>query len=286
VARAATTTSLYLAEGPTWDPVRERILWVNVLEGTVYEGSLLPDGAITVERSITTPDTASAVAVAHDGTRVIAGTHRLHYVDADGTVTSGRILIDEPQRRFNDGKPDPSGRLVVGTKGPGGELLMRIEEGERVQVLDDDLSLSNGLGWSSDGTTLYNIDTWSRRVYAREYDPQTGDTGERRLFAEISGGYPDGMTVDAEDHVWVAVWGGGRVDRLAPTGEVVDRIDLPAPHTSCPTFAGARLDTLVITTATEDLDDAQLAQYPLSGRLFTVTPGVLGSPPNMWSGTP
>lgn len=283
-ARVATDASHYLGEGPTWDPIRGRLLWVDIMAGAVYRGTLHADGVIEVVERYDFPDTAGAVAVSPAGELVVAGTHRLHYRDPDGSITSGPALVEGDERRFNDGKPDPAGRFVVGTKGPGGELLLRVDGDETAVVIDDDLGLSNGLAWSADGRRMYSIDTGSRRIHVRDYAPETGATGVRELFAELEEGHPDGMTIDAEGCLWIAVWGEGCVLRFSPDGEVVGRVAVPAPNTSCPAFAGPDLDTLVITTATENLSDEDLAEHPLSGRLFTIKPGVRGLPPHLWKG--
>ena len=284
--RVATAISHFLAEGPIWDPIRDKILWVDIMAGAVYSGRFGDAGAIEIEQRIGFPDTAGSVAVSASGELVVAGTHRLYYRDVDGSIEPGHELIDGDERRFNDGKADPAGRLVVGTKGPtDAEQLLRIGPGETAAVIDDDLTLANGLAWSKDGRRLYTIDTLTRRVYVRDCDPETGATGKRGVFAVLTEGYPDGMTTDAEDHLWIAIWGGGCVLRLSPVGEILGRVDVPAPHTSCPVFAGPDLDTLVITTATEGLSPEQRERYPLSGRLFTLTPGVQGNQPYLWAGT-
>jgi sugar lactone lactonase YvrE len=284
MASVASDASHHLAECPVWDPVRERLLWVDILDGAVHAGVLSGDGRIIWQERIESPDTASAVAVSAHGELLIAGTHRLHYVDVEGGTSSGRQLIDGGGRRFNDGRPDPAGRFVVGTKGPGPETLIRVEPGEEAIVLDDDLALSNGLAWSADGRRMYSVDTPSRRIFVRDYDAATGEAGERKVLVELDCGYPDGMTIDAEDHLWVAVWGEGCVLRVTPAGDVAARVDVPAPHTSCPAFAGTDLGILVITTATEDLTPQQAHDFPLSGHLFTFTPGVRGAQPRLWSG--
>ncbi len=284
--RVATEVSHFLAEGPTWDPISERVLWVDILAGSVYAGRLTSERAIEIEERVDFPDTAGAVAVSAAGEWLVAGTHRLYVRRGDGQISAGNDLLTLPERRFNDGKPDPAGRFVVGTKGPGGELLLRVEADGTTTTLDDDLRLSNGLAWTADGRTLYSVDTFRRLIYVRDYDPVTGAIGERRVLLEISEGYPDGMTIDSEDHLWVALWGEGRVVRVAPTGDVVGRVDVPAPHSSCPAFVGPDLDTLVITTATEGLSPADLAASPLSGRLFAVRTGHRGIAPHLWAGTP
>ena len=285
-ALAATDVVHHLGEGPLWDPVRGRVLWVDIMAGAVYRGRLESDGGIDIEERVDFPDTAGTVAVAASGEMVVAGVDRLYYRSPDGTITRSRRLISGEDRRFNDGKADPAGRFLVGTKGPTStEQLLVVDAAERVTVLDDDLTLANGLAWTADGRTLYTIDTLTRRIFVRDYDPDTGRTGPRALFLQIEHGHPDGMTTDAEDHLWVAVWGEGCVLRIAPSGDIVGRVDVPAPHTSCPAFVGPDLDMLVITTATENLSPEQLRDFPLSGRLFTVRTGFSGNPPHLWAGT-
>lgn len=284
-ARVATDESYLLAEGPVWDGARSRLLWVDILEGTVLSGRLTDGGRIEILERMTVPDIAAAVAIADDGRLLVAGTDRLHLRATDGRVTQGPRVVVGDGRRFNDGKPDPRGRFVAGTKGPDGrELLLRFEEDGSVATLDDDLTLSNGLGWSPDGRLLYSVDTLARRVNVRDYDPASGTTGPRSVFLTVDDGLPDGLAVDAHGYVWIAVWGEGHVLRCSPDGRIVGRIDVPAPNVSSVAFAGADLGTLVITTAREDLGEEQLRAHPLSGRLFTVRAGVDGLPVAPWSG--
>lgn len=286
--KVATVRGLHLAEGPLWDPVRRRLLWVDIEDGSVYRGELSTDGSIEVLDRIRFPDTAGAVAVALDGDMVVAGRRRLYFRTPDGTIASGQDAFAGGGRRFNDGKPDPRGLLVAGTKGPDGstsESLLRFEPDGAVTVLDDDLTLANGLGWTTDGRQLYSVDTLTRRIHVRDYDAETGAVGARRLFLTLDGpGTPDGMTVDAQDHLWVAMWGAGTVLRISPAGHIVGRVHVPALHTSSVAFAGDGLETLVITTAQEGLTPSELEEFPLSGRLFTLRPGVTGAPSSLWAG--
>ena len=154
-----------------------------------------------------------------------------------------------------------------------------------LHVLDDDLTLSNGLAWSVEGTALYSVDTERRRISVRPYDPTTGETGSRETFVELEDGYPDGICLDADGGLWVAIWGLGRVHRYATDGSLDRVIEVPAPHTSAVAFAGHDLDILVITTASDGLTPAQRREFPDSGRLFTTRPGVAGHPQPLWSGT-
>ncbi len=291
--RVATDESFDLAEGPVWDPIRERLLWVDIRRGTVLVGELHDDGTISVDDRVQTPGMVGAVAVSQAGDWILAGQRGILTRSTSGQLSDGpTILGADSGRRLNDAKVDPAGRFVVGTllldESPNvTSQLIVVQPDGRLDPLDGDLTLSNGLAWSPDGSTMYSIDTVARVLYARDYDARTGTAGPRRVLIEFDEGvYPDGMCVDADGQLWVAIWGCGQVRRYTPEGVLTRTIEIPAPHTSCVAFAGADLATMVVTTATKDLDDDQLAQFPLSGRLFTLDAGVNGLPLPWWSGQP
>jgi sugar lactone lactonase YvrE len=291
--RVATDEAFDLAEGPVWDPIRERLLWVDIRRGTVLVGVLHDDGTITVDDRVQTPGMVGAVAVSESGEWIVAGERGILTRSVSGLLSDGpTILAPDSGRRLNDAKVDPAGRFVVGTlkidETPTVvERLVVVQPDGELHDLDDDLTLSNGLGWSPDDSVLYSIDTVPRVLYARDYDATTGTAGRRRvLIAFDEGVNPDGMCVDADGYLWVAIWGGGQVRRYTPDGVLDRTIEVPAPHTTCVAFAGPDLATMVITSATKDLSGEQLAQHPLSGRLFTVDAGVRGLPLPWWSGAP
>lgn len=283
----ATSDSYFLAEGPLWDPIRERVWWVDVLEGQVHCAKLQPDGTLHLESTLQAPDTAGALALAADGKILVAGRHRVWMRDAEGEFLPGpRLLPEGSSRMLNDGAVDPFGRFVVGSldqnEERGVDSLQRIEANGELTCIDADLSLSNGLDWSVDGSTFYSVDTLTGRVFRRRYGPS--DMSSREVFVSIADGYPDGLCVDADDHVWVAIWGTGEVRRFDPQGKHVHTISVPAPHASSVAFIGVELETMLITTAREDLDPEQLAGFPDSGRLFTVDCGVRGKVSRLWGG--
>ncbi|MEO6117157.1 MAG: SMP-30/gluconolactonase/LRE family protein [Pseudolysinimonas sp.] len=291
--RVATDESFDLAEGPVWDPLRERLMWVDIRRGTVLVGELRDDGTISIVDRVQTAGMVGAVAVSREGDWIVAGERGILTRSVSGVLSNGpTILPPDSGRRLNDAKVDPAGRFVVGTlkidESPTvTEQLIVVQPDGRLDELDADLTLSNGLAWSPDGSVLYSIDTVPRVLYARDYDAATGTAGPRRtLIAFDDGVFPDGMCVDADGQLWVAIWGGGQVRRYTPYGVLTRTIEVPAPHTSCVAFAGADLSTMVITTARKDLDDDQLAASPLSGRLFTLDAGVRGLPATWWSGNP
>lgn len=285
-ATSATERAFRLAEGPVWDAALQRLFWVDILAGLVLEGSL-GDGRIDVVRTHRFEGMVGAVAVGPDGALLVAGQEQLVVVRPDGTRHGGpRILPPGRRRRLNDGGTDPAGRFLVGSLSLDGssttEVLVRWEADGRLTELDGDLTLSNGLAWSTDGRLMYSVDTMRRTVFVRDYGPDA----PRRVHLRIDGGVPDGIAVDAADHLWVAVWGAGEVRRYAPDGALVERISVSAPNTSSVAFAGPDLRTLVITTASAELSPERLRRHPYSGRLFTARVDVPGFPVTPWAGTP
>jgi sugar lactone lactonase YvrE len=149
-------------------------------------------------------------------------------------------------------------------------------------VIDDDLGLSNGVAWSPDGDVLYTVDTTAKTVWSRPYDTASGRWGEREAAFGVSDGSPDGLCVDAEANLWVAVWGRGEVRRYSPRGDLLAVVRVPAPHTSSMAFVGSDRDRLLITTARDDLSPGDLAAYPDSGRLFLADVETTGLPTHRW----
>ncbi|CAN5482053.1 SMP-30/gluconolactonase/LRE family protein [soil metagenome] len=287
-AEIASTEAHDLAEGPLWDPEQQRVLWVDIHEGRVRWGRLVGD-QVQAEGEHRVDGTLGAAVPTADGGLLVALTRRVATIAPDGTLRMGSAMLPEGvASRFNDGACDPAGRFLIGSMATddreGEDRLYRVDADGTVDVIDDDLTLSNGLDWSPDGTTLYHIDSVPGNVWARSYDAGTGEVGPRREVVRIEGGAPDGMTVDADGNLWVAVWGAGEVRCMDPGGALLATVEVPAPHTSSVAFVGPDLDRLLITTARRDLSQRQLDQYPLSGHLFLATPGVRGRPATPWAG--
>jgi sugar lactone lactonase YvrE len=275
-----------LGEGPLWDPHRRRVLWVDIDAGTVHEGSLDGDQVVG-RRSWRIDRTVGAVVCSATGDLLVAGAQGLIIMTATGTY-AGPAVVALPARRLNDGACDPAGNFLVGTlaldSGRGHETLVRIEPDQTITVLDEDLTLSNGVAWSADGTLLYSVDSVPGTIWIRSYDAASGSVGPRRQWLSIPDGTPDGICMDAEGHLWVAIWGAGQVRRYAPDGQLAGIVEVAAPHTTSVAFVGDDLDQLLITTATADLAAEQLAAFPDSGRLFLAHVGVTGLPVTDWSG--
>jgi len=204
---------------------------------------------------------------------------------------SGRFTLlcdpesDIPGNRFNDGKPDPRGRLFAGTIAYDGSdkkaALWRIEPDLTVTRLIDHVGNSNGLGWSPDEKTFYWTDTKTGCVFAFDYDAASGNIANRRVVVEVdkSIGRPDGLTVDAEGFLWTALWAGHGVARWNPAnGEMVAKVECPAVNVTCPSFGGPHLDVLYFTTAQKGRDEAEPSPEAEAGNLFAAKVGVRGLP--------
>lgn len=287
-ARPATAATHVLAEGPVWDADRGLVHWVDIDLGEVLTG-VLEDGRVRVTDRLQVDRTVGAVVPSRDGRLLVAGRTSLYVVGTDRAIRPVvPVLPDTDDRRLNDGACDPDGHFLVGSLSLGGpstdEVLCRWEDDGSVTTLDTDLQLSNGLAWSPDGRLLYSVDTLPGRIWVRDYS--TDVVGPRREHLRIDG-FPDGICTDSEGNLWVAVWGTGQVRCYAEDGGLLHTVEVPAPHTSAVAFAGPELDTLLITTASAELDPAQRARYPLSGALFTArvgTLGVHGAPTTPWNG--
>ena len=202
---------------------------------------------------------------------------------------------DRPENRFNDGKCDCQGRFWAGTmsknldtgsgdSGPVGNVYC-LDADWRVVKKIDNITLSNGMGWSPDNRIFYYIDSATNTVAAYNFVPETGEISDRRVVVRLPRGFvgmPDGMCVDAEGMLWVALWGGGGIVRWNPsTGDILQRLDMSMPNVTCCAFGGERLDELYITTARLGTDTEL---YPLAGGLFKVRPGVQGLPSFSFAG--
>ena len=201
----------------------------------------------------------------------MAEDHRLTRIAPDGSRTSGPdLFVDHPDDRWNDGVCDAAGRFLVGTASiPGARHSQRLlrTDGDTTTVLDDDLGLANGMAFSPDDSLLYTIDSVpGRQVWVRDYDQSTGAVGTRRPTLQLTDAVPDGLCLDATGNLWLAAWSQGQVRCYSPAGELLDVIELPAPHTTSLAFVGPELDQLLITTARGELSTCRAGGVPLVGQ--------------------
>lgn len=279
-----------LGEGPVWDVVGGRVVWVDILGQRVH-GFNPTDGTAVV--MLKTPSHVGSVAPRAQGGLVLALVDGFWLLDPDATAPRPFRLVttDGPATRFNDGKVDAVGRFWAGTMAydsrPSAGALYRLAADGAVDTMLDKVTISNGLAWSGDQRILYYIDTPTRRIDAFDCDPVIGLTGRRRTvvqFGDDVTGSPDGMTIDAHGALWVALWDGWAVHRYLPDGTLAAVVRMPvARPTSC-AFGGADLQDLYITSARSGLLAGDLAAQPAAGGLFRVRPGVAGRPSASFSG--
>ena len=275
-----------LSEGPRWHEERQELLWVDILGRQVHRGTLSPDGALERVETISADRHIGAVAPAAGGGYVLAAGPGFLFADETGLVhelaqpEAGRTDV-----RMNDGACDPQGRFWAGTmaydESPGGGALYRLElDGSCTTVLTG-LTISNGIGWSPGASTMYLNDSGTGCVETFRFDGASGAISERRTLVHIDepGVAPDGLTVDEDGGIWVALWNGAAVHRYAPDGTLLTRVQLPVQRPTSCAFGGAGLDTLFVTSARTELDDDALARQPHAGKVFAIEGlGVRGLP--------
>jgi sugar lactone lactonase YvrE len=228
---------------------------------------------------------AAALRPRRDGGSVIAVERGFTLEDADGALTPLAPLWSDPGVRMNEGGCDPDGRFWCGSmaydQAPGAAALYRLDPDGSVRTELDGVTISNGLDWSPDGSLAYYDDTATHRVDVFDYDRDAGLTGRRPFVRLPDDGNPDGLTVDAEGGVWVALFGGGAVHRYTPAGVLDVVVEVPTPQVTACTLGGPRRDQLFVTTSREGMapDDD-----PLAGSLFRVDVGVAGQPVREFAG--
>jgi sugar lactone lactonase YvrE len=268
-------------EGPVWSAAWGGLRFVDMLAGDAL--TLQADGS--VERHHV-GDIAAALRPRRGGGAVIGVERGFVLEESDGSLSPVIAAWTDDDARMNDGGCDPDGRFYCGSmaydRRPGGGALYRLDPDLSVHRVVDGATISNGLDWSPDGATAYYVDTEASRVDIFDYERQAG-LSNRRLFAHVdmSDGRPDGLTVDSEGGVWVALNGGGAVRRYTADGAVDVVVETPTPHVTACAFGGSDLRTLFITTSRENVEGDEDA---IAGSLLAAEPGVAGLPAREFSG--
>jgi sugar lactone lactonase YvrE len=272
------------AEGPVYDPLTDELVWVDIPAGLVNVGRLGPE--LREVRSYATGDVVGAVVPRREPADgwIVASRHGFAALDRSGNVAP----IVEPERgratRMNDGKCDPAGGFWAGSmsldEAEGAANLYRLAPDGTCRVALSGVTTSNGMAWR-DPEHMYYIDIPTRRVDLLTVTSDGAVTERQPAFAvPAEFGFPDGMTIDADGRLWVALWGGGAVVCFAPDGEVLATVEVDAAQVTSCTFAGPELATLVITTSQESYTPGRSAAEPWSGHLFVADVGARGTAPN------
>ncbi|MYE76004.1 MAG: SMP-30/gluconolactonase/LRE family protein [Acidimicrobiaceae bacterium] len=279
-----------LGEGCVWSPIENLLIWVDINGQAVHRFDHSTGRPVGLWRYT---DTVGNAAPRAGGGLALGLGSSVALTDRVGAVETTIELPGEPEsNRTNDGAIDPRGRLFQGTMSnaePGAPVasLYRVDgDGAARRVLSE-VMISNGIGWSPDQTTMYYIDTLTFRVDRFDYDPDSGEIEGRRPFVTFDGtaGAPDGMTVDADGCLWVAMFGGYHVQRFSPDGEKLEAVITPgSPQATCCCFGGPDLDTLYITTGREPIVGVSTEGEPNAGALFAADVDAVGQPTNLYAG--
>ena len=269
IAEQVTPALTHHGEGPVWDDVAGCLRWVDLLRGDVL--SLQADGGVD---RLHVGDVAAALRPRVGGGLVVAVERGFALVDPDGTVHRLPELWSDPTVRMNDGACDPQGRFYCGSmaydEAPGRGALHRLDPDGTSEVVLADVTISNGLGWLAGGGAALYVDSPTQRVDLLDFDADSGRFGDRRPFATIEpgAGAPDGIALDADGGVWVALWGGGAVRRYDADGTLDAVVEIGVRNVTACALTGG--DLFVTTSAVDDPDTAS------AGALFRIPVGVAG----------
>lgn len=270
VAERITDPVVFHGEGPFWDEQGDRLLFVDMLAGAIMSRDV--SGAIA--RHPVPSSVAAVVRRRRGGGFVVAVEHGFVFADESlAHFETLPVVITEDGIRFNDGGCDPLGRMYCGTMAydvaPGAGALYRMDANRSVRTVLADVTISNGMQWSADGRRAFYIDTPTDRVDVFDV-AEDGELSNRRPFVTIEDtpGHPDGMAIDDEDGIWVALWEGGAVRHFDAAGRLVEQIEVPgAAHVTACAFGGPERSTLFITTSRDGVLDGE---EPGAGSLYAV----------------
>jgi sugar lactone lactonase YvrE len=271
-----------LGESPVWCDVRQQLLFVDSRAPALR----IYDPASGQISSHELPETTGSICLTRTDQLLVAMTSGIFALSRDGLVGS-RVAAPEterPDNRFNDGRCDRAGRFIVGTMNDKARLptgsLWQLGRANECRALLDDVIVPNSIAFSPDDRLMYFADTYRHTIHLFDYDIDSGQLRNRRLFSDMNGwpGRPDGSQIDADGCLWNAEYAGGRVVRYTPAGVIDKIITLPVSQPTSCTFGGRNLDELYITTASQRLSADQLKAEPLAGAVFVANPGVSGIP--------
>jgi sugar lactone lactonase YvrE len=267
-----------VGESPVWHIGEQCLYWIDIQNHKIHRF----DPGTKENLTYSLPDLVTCIALRKSGGFILTTKKNIAFFNPE----KGELEIlteverDQPGNRFNDGTCDPRGRFWAGTmdakewKSPAGHLY-RYENGE-VEKIVDNVICSNGTGWSPDGRTMYYTESFRYAIFAYDFDPNTGALSGRRPFVELDvidikyGGFPDGLTVDAEGFVWSCIVGLGQIRRYDRLGKLERFYEMPIPRATACAFGGPTLQTLYVTSARETMTPQQLEKFPLSGSLFAI----------------
>ncbi|HEV7809348.1 MAG TPA: SMP-30/gluconolactonase/LRE family protein [Candidatus Limnocylindrales bacterium] len=277
-----------LAESPVWDERTGKLVWVDLLGGVVH----FTDVGTGADVAVPVGQMVGAVALCEGGGLLIAIEEGFAMLDAGRAQFEviAPIIAADPSMRMNDGKVDPAGRFWAASmaidESPGAGTLYRLDPDRSATSVLDGLTIPNGLDWSEDRRSMVYVDTATSQVDLFTYDDASGMISDRRTLVAIDPrrGFPDGLTLDQDGFVWVALFDGWGVERYSPDGRLDRRINVPAAQCTSVAFGGPNYEDLFITTGQEGFPHGGKADQPHAGGVFRCRPGVRGRPTNRFFG--
>ena len=274
-------------ECPCWDPRDAALRWVDITDKTVHRF----DPGTGLDVPVRLDVMPGALSPSRDRGLIMATNVGFLRLSSDGSVETIALVENENDlTRMNDGKCDAQGRFFAGTIAfeltEKAGTLYRLDSDGAVSAVIRDVTVSNGMGWSPDARTFYYIDSFAYGIDAFDFDRDTGTVSRKRRLVDVERKYGlcDGMTVDSDGGLWVALFGGWALRRYRPDGSLDRELRLPVSQVTSCTFGGSDWRDLYITTAsiTERgrLTEADLKRQPHAGAIFVARPGVQGLPTN------
>jgi sugar lactone lactonase YvrE len=287
-ADLAADTRCLLGEGPLWDMPNGRIVWTDILANAVY--AFYPERAHTVRFDV--GEMVTALAPRDAGGFLVATTHGVGVLDLEaGRLEAAAEVESSSTTRMNDGKCDPGGRFWVGSMAldpddAGIASLYRVDRDLSVTRVLNEVTVSNGMDWTADESAMYYIDSARQRVDVFDFDKSSGVLGARRTLVDIAkeDGLPDGMCVDEDGCIWVALAYAGAVRRYSTEGELLATVEVPTSIVTSCCFGGVDLSDLYVTSAAEYVAEERRALEPHAGGLFRCDVGVHGRPAHAFEG--
>lgn len=269
-----------LGECPLWNVDRQQLFWVDAYNHRVHQF----DPATGQDRFFDVGDIVSAIALVDRDRLLLALRDRLAYLNVEsGEVTPFyQFNFPYPNTRCNDGKCDAQGRFWIGTVSETAKQaeLYRYDPDGSIRVMETELTISNGLGWSPDRSTFYLTDSAQHQIYAYDFDAEAGTIQNRRTLIDLSSEAvePDGLSIDTQGNIWTALWNGWCVACFDATGKELDRVNLPVQRPTSVTFGGSNLTDLYITSASVGLSQKEIQQGFNAGDLFRLSTDTQGMP--------
>lgn len=250
IANTAVDTRCRLGEGPLWNPTDSRLYWVDILDGNLHRYH----PRTTDHEIVLTVETITGVTLQRDGSLLTFHEEGEIGRFSDGEITQRKVVVpDTGPTRFNDVIADPAGRVFCGTMPTdqrGGDLF-RIDPDGSLRTIETDVAIPNGMGFNKDLDTFYFTESEANNIYAYHYDELTGALSNRSVLIDTSDdhGVPDGLTIDANGHLWSARYGGGCVIRYKPDGTEIERYPLNCERPTSVCFGGEDRSRLFVSTA-------------------------------------